>query len=141
LSKPVPVLTKNPPLIGHVYGYRKSPTFSIEYGDIHIHLVPVPIFAKILIPAISPSSFKLLKYSQLSKLIYIYIYIYIYLFIYLFINTQFLILIFSNGLVCHKIHSHLQYIFHLSITFMQLRSNDVCQLNIIYVLHLSISIF
>jgi len=43
-------------LIGYGYGYGESPTFSIGYadgyGDVHI-------------PA--PSSFKLLKYSQLIK--------------------------------------------------------------------------
>ena len=43
-----------------------------------------------------------------------------------------------NCLVCDEIHLHLQYNFHLITTFMQLYSNDVCQLNIFYVSHLNI---
>ena len=59
-----PPLRENPALTGYGYWYGKSPTFSIGYedgyGDVHIiTIIPVP--------AISPSSFKLLKYSQLIK--------------------------------------------------------------------------
>jgi len=56
---------------GYGYEYGESPTFSIgygdEYGDVYIRPVPVPIPAIILVPAISPSPFKLLKYSQIIK--------------------------------------------------------------------------
>jgi len=51
-------------LTGYGYGYGESPIFSIGYGDgdedVHIPTI-------ILVPAISPSSFKLLKYLQLIK--------------------------------------------------------------------------
>jgi len=46
------------------YGYEKSPTFSIGYGD---EYVDVHIPAIILVPVISPSPFKLLKYSRLIR--------------------------------------------------------------------------
>jgi len=59
---------------------------------------------------------------------------------YRYITTNFLFFISSNCLVCHEIHSRLQYIFHLIVIFMQLCSNDVCQLNIFYVSHMNISI-
>jgi len=49
---------------GYEYGYGESPTSSIGYGDGYGN---VHIPAIILVPAISPSSFKLLKYSQLNK--------------------------------------------------------------------------
>jgi len=42
------------------YGYGESPTFSIGYGDVYILVI-------ILVPIISLSLFKLLKYSQLIK--------------------------------------------------------------------------
>jgi len=53
-------------LTGYGYGYGESPIFSIGYGygdgdgDEYIPAI-------ILVPTISPSSFKLLKYSQLIK--------------------------------------------------------------------------
>jgi len=51
-------------LTGYEYGYGESPIFSIGYGDGDgDEYIP----AIILVPAISPSSFKLLKYSQLIK--------------------------------------------------------------------------
>jgi len=51
-------------LTGYGYGYGKSPIFSIEYGDEDgDEYIP----AIIPIPTISPSWFKLLKYSQLIK--------------------------------------------------------------------------
>jgi len=46
----------------------------------------------------------------------------------------------SDCLACHEIHLHLHDIFCLITNFMQLCSNDVCQLNIFYVSHLNISI-
>jgi len=47
--------------------------------------------------------------------------------------------IFSNCLVCHEINPYLQAIFCFITNFIQLCSNDVCQLNIFYVSHLDIS--
>jgi len=58
VNKPVPVLTGIPALTGYRYG--EFPTFSIGYGDGY---GDVHIPAIISVPAISPSSFKLLKYS------------------------------------------------------------------------------
>jgi len=56
LPEPVTILVGNPCI--DWYGYRESPTFSIGYGD---------GYGDVHIPAISPLSFKLLKYSQLIK--------------------------------------------------------------------------
>jgi len=53
-------------LTGYGYGYGESPIFLIGYGDGDgdgDEYIPVII----RVPAISPSSFKLLKYSQLIK--------------------------------------------------------------------------
>jgi len=55
-------------LTGYGYGYGESPIFSIGYGDGDgdgdgDEYIP----AIILVPVIFPSSFKLLKYSQLIK--------------------------------------------------------------------------
>jgi len=47
-----------------MYEYGESPTFSIGYGDGY---GDVHIPAIIYVSAISPSSFKSLKYSQLIK--------------------------------------------------------------------------
>ena len=55
----------------------ESPTFSIGHGDRN---GDAHIPAIIPVSATSLSSFKLLKYSQLSNHIYIYIYIYNFLF-------------------------------------------------------------
>jgi len=49
-------------LTGYGYGYEESPIFSIGYGDGDEYIPTI-----IPVPAISPSSFKLLKYSQLIK--------------------------------------------------------------------------
>jgi len=53
-----------PALMGYGYGYEESLILSIGYGDgdADVH-IPAIIF----VPVISPSSFKLLKYSQLIK--------------------------------------------------------------------------
>jgi len=51
-------------LTGYGYGYGESPSFSIGYGDGDgDEYIP----AIIPVPAISSSSFKLLKYLQLIK--------------------------------------------------------------------------
>jgi len=57
-------------LTGYEYRYGESPTFSIEYGDAFsieygdgyrdVHII-------VIIPVISLSPFKFLKYSQLIK--------------------------------------------------------------------------
>ena len=59
-NKPVPVLTGNPRIDWVWVWVWRIPTFSVGYGDVHIPAI-------ILVPAISPFSFKLLKYSQLIK--------------------------------------------------------------------------
>ena len=73
LQEPVLVLTKNPILTGYIYGYKygKFSTFSIGYGDgyLDVHICPVSILVIIFVPTISSSLLKLLKYSQLNKLI------------------------------------------------------------------------
>jgi len=51
-------------LTGYGYGYGEFPIFSIGYGDEDgDEYIP----AIIPVPTITPSSFKLLKYSQLIK--------------------------------------------------------------------------
>jgi len=47
-------------LTGYGYGYEESPIFGYGDGDEYIPAI-IPV------PAIFPSSFKLLKYSQLIK--------------------------------------------------------------------------
>jgi len=56
----VGIARTHPTLTRYGYEYEKFPTFSIEYEDVHIPVI-------ILVPAISPSPFKLLKYLQLIK--------------------------------------------------------------------------
>jgi len=64
LHEYVPILTGIPTLTVYGFRYGESATFSIGYGDEYedVHIPTI-----ILVPAISPSSFKLLKYSQLIK--------------------------------------------------------------------------
>ena len=113
LSEFISILTKNI-CIDWVW-YGKSPNFSIEYG----------INMKMYIFVPSPSPYPPYLCPRLSNLIYIYIYI----------TTHFLIFIPSNLWFTMKFIRISNIFFHLIITFRQLCSDDVCQLNTFYVLH------